>query len=75
MHALGVCSLLSLLAGKEVLAQGNDVIVWPLNSNGSFSVKSFRSTQVEVTSCCDGAAKAVWNSRVPTKAFFFMGGF
>jgi len=63
--------LLALLAGKEVLPQGNDVIVWPLNSKGSFSVKSFCSTQVEATICWDVAAKSIWNSRVPTKACFF----
>jgi len=63
--------LLALLASKEVLPQGNDVIVWPLNPKGSFSVKSFCSTLVEATSCWDGAAKAIWNSKVPTKAFFF----
>ena len=40
-----ICSLLALLAGKEVLPQGNDVIVWPLNSKGSFSIKSFCSSK------------------------------
>ena len=63
--------MLALLASKEVLPQGNDVIVWPLDPKGSFSVKSFCSTQVEVTSCWDGAAKAIWNSKVSTKACFF----
>jgi len=64
-----ICSLLALLASKEVLPQGNDVIVWPLDSKGSFSVKSFCSTEVEATSCWDGAAKTIWNSKVSTKAF------
>jgi len=44
------------LTGKEVFPQGNDAIVWPLNSKGSFSVKSFYSTQVSTT---------------PTKVCFF----
>ena len=39
-----ICSLLALLANKQVLPQGNDEIVWPLNSKGSFTVKSFCST-------------------------------
>ena len=36
-----ICSLLALLASKEVLAQGNDVIVWPLTSKGSFPLRVF----------------------------------
>jgi len=39
-----VCNLLAVLAGKEVLSQGKHEILWPLNSKGSFSVKSFCST-------------------------------
>ena len=39
-----ICSLLALLAGTWVLSQGNDEIVWPLNSKGSFTVKSCCST-------------------------------
>jgi len=39
-----ICSLLAVLDGKEVLPHGNDAIVWPLNSKGSFSIKSFCST-------------------------------
>ena len=70
-----IWSLLSLLASKEVLPRGNDVIVWPLDRKGSFSVKSFCSTQVEATRCWDGAAKAIWNPKVPTKAFFCLGSF
>jgi len=27
-----ICSLLALLAGKEALPQGNEVVVWSLNS-------------------------------------------
>ena len=42
-----IYSLLALLASKEVLPQGNDVIVWALDLKGSFSLKSFCSTQVE----------------------------
>ena len=66
-----ICSLLALLASKEFLPQGNNVIEWPLDHKGSFSVKSFCSTQVEATRCWDGAAKAIWNPKVPTKACFF----
>jgi len=42
-----ICNLLPVLAGKEVLSQGKDEIVWPLNSKGSFSVKSFYSTHFD----------------------------
>jgi len=66
-----ICRLLTLLASKEVLPQGNDVIVWPLDPKGSFFVKSFCSTQVEAMRCRDDGAKAIWNPKVPTKACFF----
>jgi len=39
-----ICNLLALIAGTQVLCQGNDEIVRPLNSKGSFTVKSFCST-------------------------------
>jgi len=42
-----VCNLLAVLAEKKVLSQGNDEIVWPRNFRGSFTVKSFCSTQFE----------------------------
>ena len=38
---------------------------------GSFSAKSFCSTQVEATICWDVVAKSISNSRVPIKAFCF----
>jgi len=56
-----ICSLLALLAGKEVLPQGNDAIGWPLNSKGSFSAKSFCSAQVELTDCFNVAAMSFCN--------------
>jgi len=43
-----ICNLLAVLPGKEVLFQGKDEIVWPLNPKGSFSVKSFCSTQFKL---------------------------
>ena len=36
-----ICNLSSFLAGKEVFPQGNDEIVWPLNSKGSLSSRGF----------------------------------
>jgi len=54
-----ICSLLALFAGEEVFPQGNDDIVWPLNSKDSFSFKSFCSTQVEAMDCWDVAAKSI----------------
>ena len=36
-----VCNLLALLAAREVNAQVNDKLVWPLDPNGSFKIKSY----------------------------------
>jgi len=66
-----ICNSLAALAGKEVLSQGKDEMVWPLNSKRSFSVKSFCSTQFEALDGCDFVAKSIWKSKVPTKVCFF----
>jgi len=63
--------LLAVLAGKEVLSQGKDEIVWPLNSKGSFSVKSFCSTYFDALDGRDFTAKSIWKSKAPTKVCFF----
>jgi len=65
-----ICNLLAVLAGKEVLSQGKDEIVWPLNSKGSFSVKSFCFKQFEALDGCDFAAKSIWKSEALTKVCF-----
>jgi len=52
-----VCNLLAVLAGKKVLHQGNDEIMWPTSSRGSFTVKSFCSTQFEDLDGCVFLAK------------------
>jgi len=64
------CNLLAILAGKEVLSQGKDEIVWPLNSEGSFSIKRFCSTQFEALDGRDFATKSIWKSKAPTKVCF-----
>ena len=66
-----ICFLLVVLAGKKVLSQGNDEIVWPLNFKGSFSVKSFCFTQFEALDGCDFPTKSIWKSKAPTKVCFF----
>ena len=66
-----ISNLLALLAGKEVVPQGNDDIVWPLNSKGSFSFKSFCSTQVEAKDCWDVTTRSIWKFRALTKVCFF----
>ena len=65
------CELLAILAGKEVLSQEKDEIVWPFNSKGSFSIKSFCSTHSDVLGGYDFAAKSIWKSKAPTKVSFF----
>ena len=66
-----VCNLLTVLANKNVLSQNNDEIVWPFNFKGSFTVKSFCSTQVEDLDGCDFPAKSIWKPKTPTKVCFF----
>ena len=66
-----ICNLLALLASKEVFPQGNDEIVLPLNYKGSFSLKSFCSTQFEALNGRDFVAKSIWKSKAPTKVCFF----
>jgi len=66
-----ICNLLAVLAGKEVLSQGKDEIVWPLDSKGSFSVKRFCFTHFDALDGRDFAAKSIWKSKAPTKVCFF----
>ena len=68
-----ICNLLAVLAGKKDLSQGNDEIVWPLNSKGSFSVKSFCSTQFEALDGCDFAAKSIGSLKLPHKCVSLLG--
>jgi len=44
---------------EAVSRNGNDEIVWPLNSKGSFIVKSFCSTQHAALEGRDVAAKSI----------------
>ena len=53
------------------MAQGNDEIVWQLNSKVSFTVKSFCSTQLGALEGWDVAAKSILKSKAPTKVCFF----
>jgi len=63
--------LLAVLAGKEVLSQGKDEILWPLNSMESFSTNSFCSTHFEALDGHDFAAKSIRKPKAPTKVCFF----
>ena len=66
-----ICSSLTLLASKQVLSQGNEEIVWQLNSKESFPVENFCSTQLGAYESWDVAAKSIWKSKAPTKVCFF----
>ena len=52
--------------------QEKDEIVWPLNSKGSFKVKSFCSTHFDALDGRDFAAKSIWKSKALTKVCFFV---
>ena len=64
-------SLLGLLAGKEVLPQSNDEIVWLINYKGSFTVKSSCFRQFEMLDGWDIVAKSIWKSTADRKVCFF----
>ena len=65
-----ICTLLALLIGKEVLPCGNDEIVWLLNSKGSFTVKSFCSTQYAAFDGWNFAASPFGSVKLPQEHFF-----
>ena len=45
------CNLLAILGGMEVKAQVNDELVWPLDSKGSFDIKSFYKAVYDRSLC------------------------
>ena len=63
-----VCNLLALLAAREVNAQVNDKLVWPLDPNGSFNIKSYCKAVDDWPLCPDFPLLAIWRSKAPSKA-------
>jgi len=61
-----VCNLLAILAAREVKAQVNDKLVWPLDPN-----KSYCKTVDDWPLCPDFPSLAIWRSNAPRKACFF----
>ena len=61
--------LLALLANM-VCYEGDDEILWPHDSSGQFSVKSYCREMYKGLSTLDFPTKAIWKSKAPTKACF-----
>jgi len=66
-----VCNLLAILAAREVKAQVNDKLVWPLDPRGSFNIKSFCKVVYDRPLCPGFPSTAIWRSKAPPKACFF----
>jgi len=66
-----VCNLLAILAVREVKAQVNDELVWPLDPKGSFHIKSFCNAVYNRPLCPGFPLTAIWRSKAPPKACFF----
>ena len=56
---------------REVKAQVNDKLVWPLDPKGSFNIKSFCKAVDDWPLCLDFPSIAIWRSKAPPKACFF----
>ena len=57
------CHLLAILAGMKVKAQVNDELVWPLDSKGSFNIKSFCKAVYDRSLCPDFPSTTIWRSK------------
>ena len=68
-----IISLLSFLAYLYAVGipEGDDMIMWSLNSSGIFSVKS-RCERMLGSSHPIFPIKAIWKSKAPTKACFLV---
>jgi len=55
----------------KVLSGDIDEILWPYDSNNSFTIKSFYHGLYNGGDCPDSLANAVCKSEAPTKACFF----
>jgi len=55
----------------EVKPQGNDELVWPHDSKGSFDIKSFYKALYDWSLSPGFPSATIWKSKAPPKAFFF----
>jgi len=62
--------LLALLANTKVATLDDDMIIWPHDSRGKLTIKSFYRDVCEGSSNIDFSADAIWRFRAPTKACF-----
>jgi len=69
-----IFSLLSFLADLEVHVhfEGEDKIIWSLDSKGTFSVKNLRNRLLG-SNCPPLPTKVIWKSKAPMKAYFLLG--
>jgi len=63
-------NLLPLLANIKVALVGDDMIIWPHDSKGKFTIKSFYREVCERSSNIDFSADAIWRSKAPIKVCF-----
>jgi len=63
---------LALLANRKASYEGDDEIPWPHGSNGQFSVESYCMEMYKGSTTIDFPAKAIWESKAPTKACFLV---
>ena len=63
-------NLLALLANTKVSLVGDDRMIWPQDSKGKFTIKSFYRVVCEGLSSIDFPVDAIWRSKAPTKACF-----
>jgi len=68
-----VCNLLAILDAREIKARVNDELLWSLDSKGSFNIKRFCKAVYDHPLCPGFPSKAIWKSKAPLKAFFFLG--
>ena len=62
--------LLALLANIKVVQVGEDKMIWPHDSKGEFTIKSFYTVLCEGSSDIDFPVDVIWRSKAPTKACF-----
>jgi len=67
-------NLLALLANIKVSRVGDDRMIWPHDSKGEFTIKSFYRVLCEGSCDIDFPVDVIWRSKAPIKACFFGSG-
>ena len=67
------CNLLAKHAAMEVKAQGNDELVWPHDSKGSFNIKSFCKAIYDRSLCPGFPSATIGGPKFLQKIAFLLG--